>query len=154
MTAWDELVTAVKGFEGFEEEAYLDLAGTWTVGYGTTDLVFRRVVAGDKMTVEVAEQHLLRDLRERWLNISAGLVRSATPDQLAALTSFAHNLGLTALRQSTLLGLHNRGRYAEAAKEFDRWVYAGGRVQRGLFKRRAWERMMYESREPRALVPI
>ena len=63
-----------------------------------------------------------------------------TEGQFDALVSFAFNLGVERLQNSTLLKLI-RGGASKAAikKEFKRWVYAGGRKLKGLETRRDWE---------------
>lgn len=64
-------------------------------------------------------------------------------NQLAALISFAFNLGAGALEGSTLLRLLNGGDYEAAANQFPRWVYAGGKKLPGLVRRRAEERDLF-----------
>lgn len=63
-----------------------------------------------------------------------------TQGQAEALVDFVFNLGIGALKRSTLLKFI-RGGYAteHIQAEFRRWVYAGGEVQKGLVKRREWE---------------
>lgn len=60
-----------------------------------------------------------------------------------ALVSFAYNLGVNALRGSTLLRKLNEGKYEEAADQFLRWDKAKGKVLPGLTKRRMAEREMF-----------
>lgn len=59
---------------------------------------------------------------------------------LASYISFAYNVGDSAFRSSTLLELHNQGRYREACEQMRRWVYvtvAGIKVKlAGLANRR------------------
>jgi lysozyme len=59
--------------------------------------------------------------------------------ELAALTSFAYNLGVGAMKRSTLLRKLNSGDREGAAHEFHRWNRAGNRVLRGLTRRREAE---------------
>ncbi len=63
-----------------------------------------------------------------------------------ALVAFAYNVGLGAFRKSTLLRLLNKGDKASAAKQFDRWNKAGGKMLAGLTRRRAAERAMFEGK--------
>ena len=65
--------------------------------------------------------------------------------QYIALLSLAFNIGGTALKKSTLLFHLNHKRYDEAAEEFDKWIYAGGKVSEGLKRRRAAERKLFEN---------
>jgi lysozyme len=64
-------------------------------------------------------------------------------DQAAALADFAFNLGAGALQASTLLRMVNRGDFADAADQFMRWNKAGGRILKGLTRRRAAERALF-----------
>ena len=57
-----------------------------------------------------------------------------------ALVDFAYNLGVGSLRSSTLLRKIKEGASTEDIQaEFRRWVYANGKVLKGLVKRREWE---------------
>lgn len=62
---------------------------------------------------------------------------------LDALVSFAFNVGTHAFEISTLRRKLNREEYLDAADEFLRWVYAGGRKLRGLVRRREAERALF-----------
>ena len=63
-----------------------------------------------------------------------------TEGQLDALVSFAFNVGIGRLKQSTLLKtIRQGGSKAAIQRQFKRWVYAGGRKLPGLVARRQWE---------------
>ena len=62
------------------------------------------------------------------------------PHQLAAATSLAYNIGLSAYRRSTVAGRFSQGRWREGCNAIARWNKAGGRVIRGLVRRREAER--------------
>ena len=63
-----------------------------------------------------------------------------TEAQLEALTSFAFNVGIGRLKQSTLLKtIRQGGSKAAIQRQFKRWVYAGGSKLPGLVARRQWE---------------
>ena len=66
---------------------------------------------------------------------------ATTEGQLDALVSFVFNLGIGRLKASTLLKvIREGGSKAQIAREFKKWVYAGGGKRlRGLEKRREWE---------------
>jgi GH24 family phage-related lysozyme (muramidase) len=66
-----------------------------------------------------------------------------TQAQFDALVSFHYNTG--AIGRATLTRLHREGRCEAAAREFARWNKAGGRVLRGLTRRRAAEAELYRS---------
>jgi lysozyme len=129
----------IKRFEGLELRAYRCPAGVWTIGYGHTGPEVRE---GTAIAAERAEELLRADL----LRFEEGVARSAgacTQGQFDALVSFAFNLGLGALRSSTLLKKHRCGEHRLAAAEFGRWIHAGGRKLPGLVKRRAAEAELY-----------
>ncbi|MEM8628089.1 MAG: lysozyme [Pseudomonadota bacterium] len=61
----------------------------------------------------------------------------------AALTSFAYNCGTGALARSTLLKRVNAQRWADVPREFAKWRMGGGRVLRGLERRRTAEAALF-----------
>ena len=67
-------------------------------------------------------------------------------NQRTALTSFVYNIGPTRFAKSTLLRkLNARAPKEEVAREFLRWIYAGGKVIPGLQKRRRLEQQLFLS---------
>ena len=130
------LVRKIKRFEGFRKNAYQDAKGVWTIGYGHTG----NVKEGDCITKQQAEELLLKDLErfERFVDILD--VCHGDQGKFDALTDFAYNCGIENLKKSTLLSYIRKNRSeAEIRGEFSKWVYSGGRVLRGLAKRRQWE---------------
>ena len=125
----------LKEIEGLRKEAYYDAAGVPTIGYGHT----KGVRMGDVISEYWAEMFLKADLYDVEKQVdSLGL--NLNQPQFDALVSFAFNLGFYKLKTSTLLKTIQEGGSVRAIKkEFKRWVYAGGKVQPGLFKRREWE---------------
>jgi lysozyme len=65
------------------------------------------------------------------------------PLMFDALISFSYNVGLSALKHSTLLRRINSGRSDLAIREFKRWNKSGGSVRRGLTRRRKEEAAMF-----------
>ncbi|MCR5181384.1 MAG: lysozyme [Bacteroidaceae bacterium] len=138
-----QLFQKLKEFEGLRLEAYLDAAGVPTIGYGHT----KDVRMGDRISAYWAEELLQRDV-ERVAKEVEALHVAQTQGQLDALVSFAFNLGTARLRRSTLLRVIREGRGPETIRrEFCRWVFAAGRRQPGLVRRRQWEADRYEERE-------
>jgi lysozyme len=62
---------------------------------------------------------------------------------LDSIVSFAFNVGLGNLQSSTLRMKYNREDYDGAADEFLKWNKAGGKVLRGLERRREAERALF-----------
>jgi lysozyme len=70
-----------------------------------------------------------------------------TQGKFDALVDFAFNLGIEALRKSTLLKLIlAKAEESDIKNQFLRWNKAGGRVLSGLVKRRNWEAMRYSQK--------
>lgn len=126
-------------WEGEEFLAYLCPAGVWTIGVGHTKGVKR----GDHITREESQKLLREDLEGFQKELAPMVTVDVTKGQFIALMSFVFNLGTTAFRESTLRRRLNEGRYAEAADEFTKWVFAGGKRLDGLAKRRAAERKKF-----------
>lgn len=130
----------VKQFEGRELKAYRCSAGVWTIGYGHT----KGVSEGDEISASEAEQLLVEDLTAIANDLSRLVNVPVSDGQYIALLSLAFNIGATALKKSTLLSHLNYKRYDEAAEQFDKWIYAGGKESEGLKRRRAAERELFE----------
>lgn len=136
-----EGINLIKKFEGCRLTAYKCPAGVWTIGYGHT----RNVTPGMTITQQQAEELLKQDLLSFELNVRGCVVANLNDYQIDALTSFAYNLGIGSLRKSTLLRIINKGGATEAEirRQFSRWVYAGGKILKGLQRRRAAEADLY-----------
>lgn len=136
MEASEILIEKLKEFEGFRRDAYRDVAGVLTIGYGHTGSDVRE---GDRLTTYAAEELLLMDLREHERAVRR-LKVAHTQGQFDALVSFAFNVGIGRLNRSALLRtIRNGGSKAQITREFKRWVFAGGKRLRGLELRRNWE---------------
>jgi lysozyme len=129
----------IKRFEGLKLKAYLCPANVWTVGYGSTG---PHVWQGKVISEQEAEDLLKKDV-ERFERAVEANAKNATQNQFDALVSFAFNVGVSNLKSSTLLRLHNAGQYQAAADQFLRWNKAGRTVLPGLTRRRAQERGLY-----------
>ncbi len=135
----DACISLVKYFEGCRLKAYRCPAGVLTCGWGTTE----GVTEGAEWTQEEADQRLVEDLSIFETRVKRLLLLDPTPNQLAALVSFAYNVGTHNLRESTLLRLFNAGDMQGAADQFPRWNKANGKVLPGLVARRDAERRLF-----------
>jgi lysozyme len=130
----------IKKYEGLRLEAYQCEAGVWTIGYGHTG----DVEPHHRITEHQAEAILGLDVAHFEDGVFAHLEgRSVNENQFAALVSLAFNIGLEALRKSTLLRYIKQGQEYLAADEFGKWIHAGGKPSNGLIKRRADERALF-----------
>lgn len=134
-------INLIKQFEGCRLTAYLDQVGVPTIGYGSTV----GVRLGMTITQDEADQRLLNFLSDIEDDINNMVKVEIDQNQFDALCSFAYNLGPNALKRSTLLTKLNEGDFDAAADNFLKWVMAGGRVDPGLTKRRAYERELFLS---------
>jgi lysozyme len=103
----------------------------------------------DRTLTEAEVDALLQEDLQRFL---PGVLRLCTVVPLSnrhlALASFAFNVGLGNLQNSTLRMKHNREDYEGAAEEFKKWTLAGGRELPGLVTRRHDERALYLMETP------
>lgn len=139
----------IKKHEGLSLKAYPDPAtggDPWTIGYGTTIYPSGEPVhPGDMITEGEAEDYLLNDLQQFEKHVNDLVMVKLSQNQFDALVSFVYNLGPHSLQSSTLLKVLNKGNYAGAAQQFDRWVYANGIRMKGLARRRAEEKQLFMS---------
>ena len=136
----------IKDFEGFSSRPYLCPAGVPTIGYGSTYYEGGRHVTMDDRTVteERATAILAHQVDDIYgAAVNRYVTRHLTQGQFDALASFAYNLGSGNLKSSTLLKKVNQKKDASAAKQFLRWNRAGGKVLKGLTRRREAERKLY-----------
>ena len=142
-----QTVALVKEFEGFRANAYIDTDGTPVIGYGQSRVNGRKVKLGDRISPQIANQSLQKELGIIQQEILSVLEVEVTPNQLGAITSLAYNAGVHGVKQSTLVRKLNSRDYLGAANEFTRWDKGNlrGRIVRmpGLTRRRQRERQMF-----------
>ena len=140
-------VALVREFESFQPIAYLDDANVWTIGYGTTAAAGVGITPklGMRITEAEAEEYLRRGLDKFAALIRPKITRPTTPAEFGAMLSLAYNIGPTAFARSSVLRWFNGGDKDEAADAFRLWNRAGGRVLKGLVRRREAERDLFLS---------
>jgi lysozyme len=134
----------VKHYEGCELEAYLCPARVWTIGYGHTHNVRKGMV----WTQTKADRQLEEDLRQFEEGVEEMVKIPISQNAFAALVSLSFNIGLEALRGSTLMRKLNKGELSMASEEFARWNKSGARVLPGLTRRRLAERDLFLRKDP------
>jgi lysozyme len=132
-----------RAFEGLRLVPYRDPAGYWTVGYGHLVTRDRSDLQYPAITQEEAEALLTADLTRAARSVDRLCQVPLSEGQRAALIDFAFNLGAGNLQVSTLRKMVNRGDMESAAREFPKWVYAGGMKLPGLVRRRAAEAAIF-----------
>lgn len=103
--------------------AYKDVAGVWTIGYGSTKYQNgKSVKEGDKLINEAQAGFLLQNTLSQYEDaVNSYVLVRLTQNQYDALVSFTYNLGTHALLQSTLLNKLNMEDYESAANYFAPW---------------------------------
>ena len=141
-------INTIKGFEGFRGVPYLDKADVPTIGWGTIRYPngVRVTLKDAEITQKQADLFFLHDVAIFESGVDALTIDSINQNQFDMLVSFAYNLGLGALRGSTLLKKVNRNPNDPTIKdEFTKWIYADGKRSRGLLSRRNKEASIYLS---------
>lgn len=112
-------VSMLMGLEGYTGGPYLDSAGVLTDCYGNTKDVRRDHIRSQGECKALLNGEAVR-IGDKILTLTTKPVSTPT---LASYISFAYNVGDSAFRGSTLLKLHNQGRYREACEQMRRWIY-------------------------------
>ena len=129
-------------FEGFRSHPYFCPAGVATIGMGSTryaDGTQVRIV-DDPISYEAAMKLMLHEFEHVYVPAVLTLCPvEMTNNQLVALADFTYNLGVDALRTSTLRKKVNAGQWSEVPAQLMRWVYAESKELPGLKARRQAE---------------
>ena len=133
-------INLIKQFEGVRLTAYKCPAGVYTIGYGHT----RGVKRGMRITEEEASAYLTADL----LNSEKAVERYDSvyhwnQNEFDALVSFTFNCGAANLRSLLRNGRRNRSQIAATLPLYRK---AGGKVLKGLERRRAAEKALFLER--------
>ena len=133
-------INLIKQFEGVRLTAYKCPAGVYTIGYGHT----RGVTRGMKITEEEASAFLAADLRNSEKAVERyDSVYHWNQNEFDALVSFTFNCGAANLRSLLRNGRRNRSQIAETLPLYRK---AGGKVLKGLERRRAAEKALFLER--------
>lgn len=137
----------IKEFEGFRASTYDDGVGVLTIGYGTTAKagVGINPTWGMTITEDDAEHFLDLALAKFATKIKPKIIKPMNENEWAAFLSLAYNIGPTAFGRSSALRHFNNGDKDKAAKAILLWNKAGGRVLKGLKRRREAERKLFLS---------
>ena len=133
-------INLIKQFEGVRLTAYKCPAGVYTIGYGHT----RGVQRGMKITEEEASVFLAADLRNSEKAVERyDSVYHWNQNEFDALVSFTFNCGAANLRSLLRNGQRNRSQIAATLPLYRK---AGGKVLKGLERRRAAEKALFLER--------
>jgi GH24 family phage-related lysozyme (muramidase) len=149
----------IKHHEGVKLKPYRCPAALWTVGVGHVLYPEQAAIKMiDRMALPLKPEHdrlftaggVDAIFRSDLIRFESGVLRlcpssANSQAQFDALVSFSFNLGLGSLQSSTLRMKYNRGDIAGTADEFLKWNKAGGKVLKGLTRRREAERLLFLS---------
>lgn len=151
--AWlQPALTIIRFFEGCRLVAYQCPAGIWTIGWGTTRLIDRPVRQGDTISQQLADELLQNkvEIVGREVLKLLPMAKDWSGNRVAALISWAYNVGLNAVEESTLRRrLQDReDPNTVIREELPRWNRANGKVLPGLVTRRAEEVRLFVGASP------
>jgi lysozyme len=133
-------------FEGLSLKPYMCPAKKATIGYGNCYYKDgRKVTMLDNPITKEEALELLKVIVDSFTKQVDKLV--STPlnqNQINAVVSFAYNVGIGNIKNSTLLKLINKDHNQLAiSNEFLKWVNVGGEKSKGLERRRIKESQIY-----------
>jgi lysozyme len=135
----------IKAEEGYRSKVYICAAGYPTIGYGHVCTPFEIEKYKGGLLPEEGGKLLERDLNRFEKSVNRLTAVPLTQNQYDALVSFTFNVGTGALQRSTLRMKLNRAEYDAAAEEFPKWCRGGGRILKGLLRRRLREQRVFLS---------
>ncbi|EER43810.1 conserved hypothetical protein [Histoplasma capsulatum H143] len=133
----------IKEFEGFVPRPEPDPIGLPTVGYGHLCKTKGCKEVKFPLSKGTATTLLKKDLRsfQQAITLSTKTAVKLNANQYGALVSWAYNVGPNAARSSSLISRLNKGEDPNKviAQELPKWRLAGGKVFKGLVRRRKAE---------------
>lgn len=136
-----DTIELIKRFEGFRSAAYQDSVGVWTIGYGTTAAAGVGITPRKGMVIDEAKAsyYLMAAVDKFADQIAQKITAPINENEFGAFVSLAYNIGPGAFGASTALRRFNAGDKEGAAKSMRWFNKAGGKVLRGLERRREAE---------------
>ena len=151
-------IKMIQHHEGVRQTPYKCPAKLWTVGVGHVmfpeqgklkidqrDAFTPPADAMRKYSMEEVDEILRADLARFEKGVATYCPVPLTQGQFDALVSFSFNVGLGTLQRSTMRQKVIRGDMAGAAEELLKYCMAGGKILKGLQKRRIDERAVFLS---------
>lgn len=136
----------LEDFEGCSLTAFWDEDG-WAIGCGlhsgdAPGLVVTEGMIATQAQVDAwldyALAHTYGTPMQTWLGSAA-----TTQNQFDAMLSLTYNIGIGGFHRSRVLYYHLEGDFSSAAQHFNDWIYAGGKINSDLVRRRAAESESY-----------
>lgn len=131
-------------YEGREYKAYPDPGSKdgkpWTIGIGHTGPEVCEGLAWNDSQIDAAFENDCKKFESAINNL---VTVTLNQFQFDALVCIVFNIGVQALKESTLLRKLNSGDYSGAANEFTRWCRNDGKKMLGLYRRRMAEKLLF-----------
>jgi lysozyme len=137
-------VGTIKHFEGYSPIIYKDAAGYDTIGFG--HLIKPGEKIEEPLLGDAAERLLQQDIAPKAAAVNRYVRVPLFQGQFDGVLSWTYNLGEGALKSSTMLKKINAARHEEVPGQMRRWNRAGGKVLKGLERRREAEAALYQMR--------
>lgn len=134
----------IKEFEGCHLRSYQDAVGVWTIGWGITSadkaITGKTIKKGMTISQATADKWLKESLEKKYLPkvMKYDSIYHWNENEAGAMVSFAYNIG--SIDQLTNNGKRSKATIAEKILLYNK---AGGRVLRGLTRRRIAERNLF-----------
>jgi lysozyme len=135
----------IKKFEGCVLKAYKCPSGIWTIGYGNTFYEDgMKVKEGDVITQARAEELAKFIIDQFAVTIAPFILQPLNDNQFSACVSLAYNIGTGGFKRSSVFRkLNVNPNDATIADSFRLWNKGGGKVLKGLVRRREAEIALY-----------
>jgi len=132
----------IKGWEQLSLFVYQDAGGLDTIGWG------HLVKAGESFPGPITESEADKLFKDDLRMFEDVVSRSVTlpeilPLEFDAMVSLAYNIGGNNFKRSSVLAKVNANLREEVPKHFADWRKAGGKVLRGLVRRRTLEAQLF-----------
>ena len=139
-------ISLIKKFESFQGKTYLCSAGKKTIGYGTRLDYHPEIKRGMCITEPKATELLKKDLDTLVTPVIKNNIKvKLKQNQIDALYSLIHNIGVNNFVESNVLKLLNNSKLNKIKKDWLEFQLADGKVSRGLRRRREEELNLFFS---------
>lgn len=146
-----EGMTVLAGFEGYEKVAYKDIAGVWTIGFGTTRYPDgTKVKQGDVCTKDQALLWKKHDIEFFENHVNRIITVQVKQNQFDALVCLVYNIGVAAFEKGSIDNHINEGRIDKALEVWAEYRNARNpktgklEVSKGLVNRRNAEIALFK----------
>lgn len=146
MKTSDNGIKLITSFEGCKLSAYLDAAGVWTIGFGHTGGVNPGMTIDYQTAITLFKQDLIRFEN----NVNKFMpIYHFTQNQFDAMVSYAYNIG-------SINKLVDNGKRTlqEISDDIPNHNKAGGKVLKGLTRRRLAEKELFDKDLPKQSIRI